>query len=319
MYSFIDLFAGIGGIRTAFESAGCKCIFSSEWDKFSQKTYEANFGECPSGDITKITTSEIPSHHILVGGFPCQPFSMAGISKKNSLGRESGFKDKTQGTLFFEVVRIAEQKQPAVIFLENVKNITHHEDGKTFKIILSALDEIGYDVQYEVINAAGYVPQQRKRTYIVAFRKDLCLPDWFEFPYGYNNGKTINDILEKDVPEKYTLSDDMYGCLVKHANRHKENGNGFGFGLVKLNGYTRTLLARYYKDGSEILIPQNGKNPRRLTPRECARLMGFNDSFKIPVSDTQAYKQFGNSVVVPLITVMAKRIVESLHKVNLET
>jgi len=318
MYTFIDLFSGIGGIRTAFELAGCNCVFSSEWDKFSQKTYEANFGKCPHGDITKISTNNIPNHNILVGGFPCQPFSMAGISKKNSLGRESGFKDKTQGTLFFEIVRIVEQKKPAAIFLENVKNITHHEGGKTFKIILSALDELGYDVQYDVINAAGYVPQQRKRTYIVAFRKDLDLPDWFEFPYGYDNGKRIKDILENDVPSKYTLSDKMYQCLINHAQRHKENGNGFGFGLVSLNGYSRTLLARYYKDGSEILIPQENKNPRRLTPRECARLMGFNDSFKIPVSDTQAYKQFGNSVVVPLITDIAKNIVKSLHSVNFD-
>lgn len=305
MYTFIDLFAGIGGMRLAFESAGCKCIFSSEWNKFSQQTYKENFGETPNGDITKVDVDIIPNHHILIGGFPCQPFSMA--------GNELGFKD-TRGTLFFEIVKIAKQKRPDAMLLENVKNITHHEKGQTFKVILAALDELGYDVQYEVINSAGYVPQQRKRTYIVAFRKDLNLKDRFEFPCFKDNGKRVRDILENSVPEKYTLSDNMYNCLIKHAARHKENGNGFGFGIANLNGFSRTLTARYYKDGAEILIPQKDKNPRRLTPRECARLMGFEDSFKIPVSDTQAYKQFGNSVVVPLVTVIAKRIVECLHK-----
>jgi DNA (cytosine-5)-methyltransferase 1 len=316
MYTFIDLFAGIGGIRTAFESSGCKCIFSSEWNKFSQKTYEANFGDCPYGDITKISPDDIPYHHILVGGFPCQPFSIAGISKKNSMGLESGFQDKTQGTLFFEIVKIVEKKHPSAIFLENVKNIIHHDKGRTFAVIIAALYDLGYDVQYEIINSAGYVPQQRKRTYIVAFRKDLNLKDVFEFPCFRDNGKKVKDILEKDVPSKYTLSDSLYNCLINHAARHKKNGNGFGFGLVNLNGYSRTLSARYYKDGSEILIPQDGKNPRRLTPRECANLMGFENTFKIAVSDTQAYKQFGNSVVVPLVTEIAKKMVECLHKAS---
>ncbi len=318
MYKFVDLFSGIGGIRQAFESAGCKCVFSSEWNKFSQETYQANFGEIPFGDITKISVQDIPEHDILVGGFPCQPFSLAGISKKNSLGLESGFKDKTQGTLFFEIVKILEAKRPLAIMLENVKNITHHDNGKTFAVILAALDELGYYVRYNVIDAKGYVPQHRERTYIVGFRKDLGIKSQFNFPEPQDNGKRVKDILEEQVPEKYTLSDKMWNCLVVHAERHKSKGNGFGFGLVDLNGFTKTLLARYYKDGSEILIPQEGKNPRRLTPRECARLMGYNDSFVIPVSDTQAYHQFGNSVVVPLVTDIAKNMIFCLeNKVEL--
>ena len=315
MFKFIDLFAGIGGVRLAFESAGGECVFTSEWDKFSQKTYQANFGVIPHGDITKISAHDIPACDILCGGFPCQSFSLAGVSKRISMGLEHGFKDKTRGTLFFEIVRILEEKQPKAFLLENVKNLVNHDKGATMETVLKSLDEVGYDVRYEVINSNGYVPQKRERVYIVGFRKDLGKVN-FEFPKPKDDGRRLKDILEPSVPDKYTLTDGLWACLNRHADRHKAKGNGFGYWIADLNGFSRTLVARYYKDGAQILIPQEGKKPRRLTPRECARLMGFGEDFKIVVSDCQAYKQFGNSVAVPLVAAIAKQMVKALDGIK---
>ena len=308
---FIDLFAGIGGIRLGFEHAGCKCVYSNEWDPYAQKTYAANFGETPEGDITKVDAATIPDHDILTGGFPCQPFSIAGVSKKNSLGRATGFADETQGTLFFDVCRILKEKYPRAFLLENVKNLKSHDKGNTFRVILSSLQELGYTVYYQILDGQAFVPQHRERILLVGFR-DADTP--FEFKITPVTPKPkIRDILEPEVDPKYTLTDKLWTYLQNYAAKHKAAGNGFGYGLTDLDGIARTLSARYYKDGSEILIPQEGKNPRRLTPRECARLMGFPDTFKIPVSDTRAYKQFGNSVVVPLIGSVAELIVEKLR------
>ncbi len=317
-YTFIDLFAGIGGMRLAFEMAGGCCVYSNEWNKYSQQTYYANFGVQPDGDITKIQAETIPDHDILVAGFPCQPFSIAGVSKKNSLGRATGFEDKTQGTLFFDVCRILKAKRPKAFMLENVKNLCSHDKGRTFQIIQESLKELNYKVFFQILDGKGYVPQHRERIVIVGFDIER---------YGENIGFSFNlhplekplvvrDILEKEVSEKYTLSDKLWNYLQKYAEKHREAGHGFGYGIAPLDGVTRTISARYYKDGSEILIEQDGKNPRRLTPRECARLQGFPDSFKIPVSDTQAYRQFGNSVVVPLMADVARLIVTKLAQMD---
>lgn len=313
-FTFIDLFAGIGGMRIAFERAGGRCVYSSEWNKYSQQTYFANFGEQPEGDITQVNASDIPEHDILVGGFPCQPFSIAGVSKKNSLGRATGFEDKTQGTLFFDVCRILKEKRPKAFMLENVKNLCSHDKGRTFKIILESLNELNYEVFYSILDGQHYVPQHRERILIIGFDKKRYGKNIkFNFDLTPTEKKpVIRDILENGVDEKYTLSDKLWIYLQNYAAKHKAAGNGFGYGIAPLDGVSRTISARYYKDGSEILIEQEGKNPRRLTPRECARLQGFPDSFKIPVSDTQAYKQFGNSVVVPLIANVAKLMVDEL-------
>lgn len=308
--TFIDLFAGIGGTRIGFERAGAICVWSSEWDAPAQTTYEANFGHRPAGDITKIKSSDIPDHDILLSGFPCQPFSIAGVSKKNSMGRAHGFMDKTQGTLFFDVARIIKDKQPKAFMLENVKNLMSHNNGKTFEVIKGVLEnDLGYKVFTKIIDAKLLVPQHRERIYIVGFKDNKVD---FEFPKILDGKPTLVSILEKNVEPKYTLTDGLWRYLQKYAEGHKKKGNGFGFSLVNLNGTTRTLSARYYKDGSEILIPQKGKNPRRLTPRECARLMGFPESFKIVVSDTQAYKQFGNSIVIPVVEKVAKQVLKNL-------
>ncbi len=310
--SFVDLFAGIGGTRLAFEQAGCHCVFSSECDRFAVLTYKENFGDTPAGDITAIPTDQIPTHDILVAGFPCQPFSIAGVSKKGSLGKPHGFDDPTQGTLFFEIKRILKDKRPAAFLLENVKHLQHHDNGRTFKIIMETLvDELHYDVHCALIDAKSLVPQHRERVYIVGFRE----PRDFAFPSLPNLHPKLRDILERDVPEKYGLTRHLWNYLRDYAEKHRRRGNGFGFGLADLDGIARTLSARYYKDGSEILIPRGPRQtPRRLTPRECARLMGFPDWFKIPVSDTQAYRQFGNSVVVPVVEMLAKRLVECLRQ-----
>lgn len=308
--TFIDLFAGIGGFRLAFEKLNCQCVFSSEWNKFSRQTYFLNFGDRPRGDITEIPSIEIPDHDILLGGFPCQPFSIAGVSKHRSLGIEHGFKHPTQGTLFFEIVRILQEKKPRAFLLENVKNLQSHDRGKTFQVILNSLqDELGYHVYYEVMDARSLVPQNRKRIFMVGFRESTD----FRFPILPELNRTIKDILEEEVDPKYTLTDHLWDYLQNYAAKHREKGNGFGYGLVDVNGIARTLSARYYKDGSEILIPQPGKNPRRLTPRECARLMGFPDEFKIEVSDTQAYRQFGNSVVPDVVYWIGKEMMRSLN------
>lgn len=320
-FTFIDLFAGIGGMRIAFETAGGKCLFTSEWDKYCQKTYEANFGVIPYGDITKINEDDIPDHDVLVAGFPCQPFSIAGVSKKNSLGRATGFLDKTQGTLFFDIVRILDRKRPKAFLLENVKNLTSHDKGRTFRIISESLEELDYEVNARVVDGQSYVPQHRERILIIGFDRKRY-SDSLRFDFSNldvpERKPVLSDILENEADAKYTLSDHLWSYLQEYALKHRQKGNGFGYGLANLNGTTRTLSARYHKDGSEILIPQNGKNPRRLTPRECARLQGFPDSFKIVVSDTQAYRQFGNSVVVPLMTVVARQIAGLLEYANKE-
>ena len=319
-YKFIDLFAGIGGLRMAFEQAGARCCYSSEWNEFSQITYEANFGENPEGDITKVEAADIPDHDILVAGFPCQPFSIAGVSKKKSLGRSTGFDDKTQGTLFFDVCRILKEKRPKAFMLENVKNLCSHDKGRTFRIIQECLDELNYTVFYQVIDGQIYVPQHRERIVIVGFDRERYPEDKIHFSFDLprpDRHPVLRDILEDSVDAKYTLTDNLWKYLQAYAQKHKAAGNGFGFGIAPLDGVSRTLSARYYKDGSEILIAQEGKNPRRLTPRECARLQGFPDSFVIPVSDTQAYRQFGNSVVVPLMAEVAKLVIKQLKALDL--
>jgi len=331
-FTFIDLFAGIGGTRLAFEAVGGKCVFTSEWDKYACQTYRANHQDDHEirGDITKVACKEIPDHDILVAGFPCQPFSLAGVSKKNSLGRQHGFLDQTQGTLFFDIARILEAKRPKAFLLENVKNLRSHDKGKTFKIILSTLRELGYSVHDRVIDAKCMVPQHRERIYMVGFRDNEEF-DWdaLVFPQT-GEGPLLKTILHhaKEIPEnpfteayrnltrvnpKYTLSDHLWDYLQRYAEKHKALGNGFGCSVVGPSDSSRTLSARYHKDGSEILIRQQGMNPRRLTPRECARLMGFPEGFHIPVSDTQAYRQFGNSVVVPVVRKIASGIVASLQ------
>lgn len=316
-FSFIDLFAGMGGFRLAMQAQGGKCVFSSEWNKYAQKTYMANFGEMPFGDITnEITKSYIPKKFdILCAGFPCQPFSIAGVSKKKSLGRETGFKDKTQGTLFFDVAEIIGRHRPKAFFLENVKNLMSHDKGNTFKVIKGTLEELRYSIHYLVMDGQTYVPQHRERIMIVGFDKDIYDgKEIFSFPEQRRSERCIKEILDSDVDDKYTLSDKLWNYLQNYAEKHREKGNGFGYGMVDLNGISRTLSARYYKDGSEILIPQGeDKNPRRLSPRECARLMGYPDEYRLSqVSDVQAYRQCGNSVVVPLITAVSEQVVKTM-------
>jgi DNA (cytosine-5)-methyltransferase 1 len=333
-FDFIDLFAGIGGLRRGFESLGGACVFTSEWNKYAAQTYRANFpGDDHeiNGDITKVPVGEIPKHDLLLAGFPCQPFSIAGVSKKNSLGRKHGFLDETQGTLFFDVARIIEHHRPRAFLLENVKNLQSHDKGNTLKVIMRVLtEELGYQVQTRIIDARGFVPQHRERIYIVGFRdpndfdfKDLIIP-------GRAMGPKMGSILHSEdgsespdrhylvgpkgkVSDKYFLSDKLWTYLKAYAAKHKAAGNGFGYGLVDKDSVARTLSARYYKDGAEILVSRGPRrNPRRLTPRECARLMGFDEPgevpLRIPVSDTQAYKQFGNSVAVPVVEAIGRHM-----------
>ena len=323
LFTFIDLFAGIGGMRMGFEAAGGRCVFTSEWNPFARKTYAENFGavERIAGDIREQDEKGIPDHDVLLAGFPCQPFSIAGVSKKNALGRPHGFACATQGTLFFDVARIIAAKRPRAFLLENVKNLISHDRGNTFRVIRQTLqDELGYQISWRVIDAAHFVPQHRERILIAGFREpdafsleDVPLPaaapklrtilhpedgtELPEEPYTLSVRATVNP--------KYTLSDHLWSYLQAYAAKHRAAGNGFGFGLVDGDSIARTLSARYYKDGSEILVSRGQKNPRRLTPRECARVMGFPDSYRIPVSDTQAYKQFGNSVAVPVVAAVA--------------
>lgn len=307
---FIDLFCGIGGFRIAFERAGCECVFSSDWDKFSQQTYEANFGERPHGDIRTIPVEDIPKHDILCGGFPCQPFSLAGVSKKNSLGRKHGFDDERQGNLFFSIAGILAHHRPAAFVLENVKNLKSHDKGRTFKVIYDILSQLGYKVSTKIIDAKSVVPQHRERIFLVGFRDGRE----FDFPDFPTQGPKLHSILSKEVASKYVLSDHLWTYLQNYAQKHRDAGNGFGFGLVTGNDTSRTLSARYHKDGSEILISRGeDRNPRRLTPQECARLMGYPSDFKIVVSDTQAYRQFGNSVVVPVVERIAAEVAKNLR------
>ncbi len=315
-FAFIDLFAGIGGLRLAFGASGGRCVFSSEWDRFCRETYFKNFGVLPHGDITKISEREIPDHDVLAAGFPCQPFSLAGVSKKNSLGRVHGFADATQGTLFFDVVRILNAKRPRAFLLENVKNLKSHDGGRTWTVIMEALKELDYEVFVRVLDGRHWVPQHRERVFIVGFDRRRFDNVAFDFDSLRKPAAPpkLADILESNVDTKYTLSDRLWQYLRDYAEKHRERGNGFGFGLADPDGATRTLSARYHKDGSEILIPQEGRNPRRLTPRECARLQGYRDDFAIVVSDTQAYRQFGNSVVVPLVTEVARLVASALSR-----
>jgi DNA (cytosine-5)-methyltransferase 1 len=329
-FTFIDLFAGIGGTRIALESVGGTCVFTSEWDKYARQTYEVNFKPDHKvyGDVREIDEKLVPRHDVLVAGFPCQPFSLAGVSKKNSLGKKHGFSCPIQGNLFFDIARIAAEKNPKVLLLENVKNLLSHDKGRTFKIILKTLEEdLGYKVDYRVIDARYFVPQHRERIFIVATKPNINIdlndlriptknPTLQEILHGYEKQKKKDPRFQnmktgKALP-KYTLSDNLWVYLQEYAEKHRLRGNGFGFGLFGPEDTSRTLSARYHKDGAEILIKQNRKNPRRLTPREAARLMGFPDTFEIPVSDTQAYRQFGNSVVVPVVKAVAKLIAEEL-------
>lgn len=338
-FRFIDLFAGIGGIRMGFEGIGGGCVFTSEWDKYARQTYEANFHDGPghlfAGDITQVDASDVPDHDVLLAGFPCQPFSIAGVSKKNALGRAHGFKDATQGTLFFDVARIIDDKRPGVFLLENVKNLKSHDQGRTFKVITETLEkELGYHITYKVMDARYWVPQGRQRILIVGFDGERTGDAGFSFDMVDTPpvGPRMRDILHPEdgseepeegytigkvakVNPRYTLTPRLWRYLRDYAAKHQAAGNGFGFGLVGPESVARTLSARYYKDGSEVLVSRGpGKRPRRLTPRECARLMGFPHDFEIPVSDTQAYKQFGNSVVAPMVTAVA----EALHPFILE-
>lgn len=315
-FRFIDLFAGIGGLRMGFEPAGGRCVFTSEWDLKCQETYRLNFPDNHeiAGDIRSYAEKPelIPQHDVLLAGFPCQPFSLAGVSKKNALGRPHGFLCDTQGTLFFDTAQIIAHHRPAAFLLENVKNLEGHDKGKTFATILHALtSELGYHVQYRVINSQPWVPQKRQRIFIVGFRD----PTNFDFAAleipDPENGPKLSAILEPEVPDKYTLTPKLWKYLQDYKMKHNAAGNGFGFSLFGPDSVTRTLSARYYKDGSEILIAQEGKRPRRLTPRECARLMGFDTDerkFTIGVSDMQAYKQFGNAVVVPVVAFLANAL-----------
>ncbi|MFT4804053.1 MAG: DNA (cytosine-5)-methyltransferase 1 [Psychroserpens sp.] len=373
-FRFIDLFAGIGGLRRGFDEIGGKCVFTSEWNKYSVRTYKANFYCDPAEhifneDIRDITLSndtkvseedaydyidqKIPDHDVLLAGFPCQPFSLAGVSKKNSLGRAHGFECETQGTLFFDVCRIIQAKQPSAFVLENVKNLKSHDKGKTFKVIITALDDLGYDVvdvdpkvagkrDPKIINGNNFIPQNRERIVLIGFRRDLALSNKIslkdiEYPTHTPAFSDLLDELDEAQSKKYTLTPRLWEYLYEYAKKHKAKGNGFGYGLVDPNdskACARTLSARYHKDGSEILIDQgwdkvlgekdfhNSENqinrPRRLTPFECARLMGFDRpkerSFVIPVSDTQAYRQFGNSVVVPVFRAVAELMKGQIYK-----
>ena len=362
-FRFVDLFAGIGGIRHGFEAIGGQCVFTSEWNKHAVRTYKANWYCSPqehrfNADIRDITLSNkpqvndveaaehiraaIPQHDVLLAGFPCQPFSLAGVSKKNAMGRAHGFACDTQGTLFFDVVRIIDARRPPIFVLENVKNLKSHDGGKTFRIIMQTLDELGYDVSDagdmgpddpKIIDGRHFLPQHRERIVLVGFRRDLNLHNGFSLrdigQYFPEKRTTFAELLEPRVDEKFILTPVLWHYLYRYAKKHQARGNGFGYGLVdpgRADCVTRTLSARYYKDGAEILIdrgwdkalgekdfndPQNQLHrPRRLTPRECARLMGFETpqgyGFRIPVSDTQAYRQFGNSVVVPVFAAVAK-------------
>jgi DNA (cytosine-5)-methyltransferase 1 len=317
-FTFIDLFAGIGGFRIAMQRLQGECVFSSEWEKMAQRTYYANFGEIPFGDITKEETKKwIPDNFdVLCGGFPCQPFSIAGVTKKNALGRKHGFEDEKQGNLFFHIAAIIEKHRPKAFFLENVKNLVSHDKGTTFKVIRETLLSLGYSFHTTILDGQNFVPQHRQRTFMIGFdSKVYGDKEHFQFPeMPKKRIYELKDVIDDKVDKKYTLSEHLWKYLFNYAIKHKEKGNGFGFGLFDKNKdkVTRTISARYYKDGAEVLIKQKNKVPRRLTPRECARLQGYPEHFAIPVSDNQAYRQFGNSVVVPLIEAIGENLVDTL-------
>jgi DNA (cytosine-5)-methyltransferase 1 len=316
-FRFIDLFAGIGGIRMGLESAGGRCVYTAEIDRFAVRTYETNFGHVEAGDIRQVDPMQIPDYEVLAAGFPCQPFSLAGVSKKLSLGRLHGFSDEKSGNLFFEIVRLIDDaaSPPPVLFLENVKHLTRHDQGRTFTVIRNSLEDRGYNLSWKVVDAIAWVPQHRERTYIVGLHRDVYGEQRFEFPESPDDAPypRLRSVLEAAVPERYVLSEHLWSYLQAYAEKHRALGNGFGFGLVTPDKTTRTLSARYHKDGSEILVETDGPQPRRLTPRECARLMGYPEAFQIPVSDTQAYRQFGNSVVVPVIRHLAAALASQVE------
>lgn len=316
-FRFIDLFAGIGGFRLALQEAKGVCVFSSEWDASAQRTYLNNYGELPFGDITSFTAEEItdqqldkliPDHEVLAGGFPCQPFSHAGVSARNAVGKQHGFKCETQGTLFFDIERIASVKRPKVLFLENVSNIQGHDDGKTFAIIKASIEGLGYDFKFEIIDASTLVPQRRRRCYMVCFRKDLDID--FEYPSFKGEPLALKTILEPNPSTTFTISDKLWAGHIKRTQRNLDRGTGFTAHTANLDKPSNTIVARYGKDGKECLIPQSNANPRLLTPRECARLQGYPEKFLIPEARTPAYRQFGNSVAVPVVTRIAKSIIK---------
>lgn len=322
-FTFIDLFAGIGGFRLAMQSLNGRCVFSSEWDINSQRTYFANYGEIPFGDITKPEVkAAIPrKFDVLCGGFPCQPFSLAGVSKKNSLGKKHGFLDEAQGTLFYDIAEILSTHRPKAFILENVKNLKSHDKKKTFQVIQEVLKGLDYEIFDKIVDAKYYVPQHRERIFIVGFdKKHFKKKIHFEFPEHPKEPKKIKTILEKDPDPKYTLTHHLWNYLQRYAEKHRAAGNGFGFGLVNPESYSRTLSARYHKDGSEILIPQGpGENPRRLTSEECKALMGYPSKFRIKdigVSQTQIYRQFGNSVAVPVVKAIAEAVIDTIDKME---
>jgi DNA (cytosine-5)-methyltransferase 1 len=307
-FRFVDLFAGIGGMRLGFESIGGTCTFSVEWDRFARQTYERNFGPVEGGDIRDV--DDLPDHALIAAGFPCQPFSLAGVSKKTSLGRAHGFDDLVQGTLFFEIVRLARRSGTPILFLENVKHLTRHDRGKTFAVILSTLQELGYNVSHQLVDSRPFVPQRRERIFIVALHRDVFGDQHFRFPVAPSTSHRMAEVLDPIVSPEFTKSREVWRYLQAYARKHRLAGNGFGFGLVGPDDVARTLSARYFKDGSEILVRQLDGPPRMLTPRECARLMGFPAEFEIPVSKTQAYRQFGNAVVVPVVSHLAQAMAE---------
>lgn len=310
-FAFADLFSGIGGFRLGLEAAGGHCVFSSEIDRFARETYSAWFDEEPCGDIRQVSPGDVPEHDVLAGGFPCQPFSIAGVSKKKSLGREHGFRDQTQGTLFFHIAEIIAARKPPVVFLENVKNLCSHDKGRTWQVIQSTLAELGYQVHHQIIDAARYVPQHRERVFIVAFRREIFGEVDFRFPEPPKGRRPrFDSVLDEHVDSRYQLSDKLWTYLQNYAEKHRRKGNGFGYGIAPPDSVSRTLSARYYKDGAEILIAQPHGNPRRLTPKEAQRLMGFPEGLPIVVSDTQAYKQFGNAVVPRVVAAIAGQISE---------
>ena len=312
-FSFIDLFAGIGGFRLAMQKNGGKCVFSSEWDKHAKKTYMANFGEVPFGDIRDIDEKSIPDHDVLCAGFPCQPFSLAGVSARNSINTEHGFSCKTQGTLFFDIARIVAEKRPKIVLLENVKNLIRHDKGKTFKIIKHTMKELGYSFSHSLTDASSLVPQKRIRCYMV------CLRDTekkFDFPLIDGEAIPLKSILEKNVDEKFTISNKLWAGHQRRTKNNLARGTGFTAFCADIEKPSHTIVARYGKDGKECLIPQKGQNPRMLTPRECARLQGFPEKFIIPVAKTSAYKQFGNSVAVPVVSRIGEKIFKTLEQMN---
>jgi DNA (cytosine-5)-methyltransferase 1 len=328
-FRFIDLFAGIGGLRLGFDAIGGRCVFTSEWDRFAQKTYLRNFPDgddhVMAGDIRPYGAdpSKIPLFDVLLAGFPCQPFSLAGVSKKNSLGRLHGFADEKQGNLFFEIERILRHHRPPAFLLENVKHLTRHDKGNTFEVIRRTLeDELGYAIDYRVISSEPWVPQRRERIFIVGFRQDVgfCFDGFDAVIPEEKDWPRLGSILQghNEVDSKYTLTPKLWEYLQAYRAKHEKAGNGFGYSLFGRDGVTRTLSARYHKDGSEILIGQKGTRPRRLTPTECARLMGFEHGDRTwdtsAVSDTQAYRQFGNAVVVPVVEAIARYMEPSLKK-----